>query len=427
MSTTLLDRIGMLVTNDPLGRTPSTHRDEWALGIRTEAAIVIEDDRIAWIGPARGAPAADERHDCAGAAVIPGFVDSHAHLVFAGDRAGEFAARMAGQPYSAGGIRSTVTATRAASEEQLRGSVRGLVEELTRSGTTTVEVKSGYGLTVADEARACRIAAEFTDEVTFLGAHVVPEEFVDDRPGYLDLVTGPMLDACAPPARWIDVFCEDGAFDADEARTVLAAGAAAGLGLRVHANQLGPGPGVALAVEMGAASADHCTHLGDADIDALVGSGTVATLLPGAEFSTRSPYPDARRLLDAGASIALATDCNPGTSYTTSMPFCIALAVREMGLTVAEALCASTRGGARALRRDDVGRITVGGPADLVLLAAPSYVHLAYRPGVNLVDTVWRAGRHVPARPVSGTHPMAVPAEQPAADRTPADRDGADG
>ncbi len=214
----------------------------------------------------------------------------------------------------------------------------GLVGELVRSGTTTFEIKSGYGLTVADEARACRIAAEFTDEVTFLGAHVVPEEFRDDRAGYLDLVTGPMLDACAPPARWIDVFCERGAFDAEEARAVLEAGARAGLGPRVHANQLGPGPGVALAVELGAASADHCTHLSDADVEALAGSGTVATLLPGAEFSTRSPYPDARRLLDAGVSVALATDCNPGTSFTTSMPLCIALAVREMRMTVAEAL-----------------------------------------------------------------------------------------
>jgi len=412
VTTTLLDQIGMLVTNDPHGHTTSTCRDERALGIRTDAALVIEDHRVAWIGPSRGAPAADQRHDCAGAAVIPGFVDSHSHLVFAGDRSGEFAARMAGQPYSAGGIGSTVAATRAAADEQLRAGVRGLVQELATSGTTTFEVKSGYGLTVVDEARACRIAAEFTDEVTFLGAHVVPEEFRDDRAGYLDLVTGPMLDACAPPARWIDVFCEDGAFDADEARAVLAAGAAAGLGLRVHANQLGPGPGVALAVEMGAASADHCTYLSDADIDALAASGTVATLLPGAEFSTRSPYPDARRLLDAGASIALATDCNPGTSFTTSMPFIISLAVREMGLTVAESLCASTRGGARALRRDDVGRITIGGPADLVLLAAPSYLHLAYRPGVDLVDAVWRAGRRVPGRARGRTHTMGQAAGQ---------------
>ena len=395
MTTTLLDGIGMLVTNDPHGHAPATGRDEWALGIRTDAALVIEDDRIAWIGPSRAAPAAESRHDCRGAAVVPGFVDSHAHLVFGGDRAEEFAARMAGRQYTAGGIRSTVTATREATNEQLRAGVERLVGELERTGTTTFEVKSGYGLTVDHEARACRIAATFTDEVTFLGAHVVPEEFRDDRAGYLDLVTGPMLDACAPPARWIDVFCERGAFDVDESRAVLSAGARAGLGLRVHANQLGPGPGVALAVELGAASADHCTHLTVTDVDMLAGSGTVATLLPGAEFSTRSPYPDARRLLDAGASIALATDCNPGTSYTTSMPFCIALAVREMGLTVAESLHAATRGGARALRGDDVGRIAVGGPADLCLLAAPSYVHLAYRPGVDLVGAVWRAGRRV--------------------------------
>jgi imidazolonepropionase len=290
-----------------------------------------------------------------------------------------------------------VAATRTATDDQLRAVVRGLVDELVRSGTTTFEIKSGYGLTVEHEARACRIAAEFTEEVTFLGAHVVPEEYREDRPGYLDLVTGPMLDACAPPARWIDVFCERGAFDTDEARTVLDAGIRAGLGARVHANQLGPGPGVALAVEMGAASADHCTYLTDADIDALAGSGIVATLLPGAEFSTRSPYPDARRLLDAGVPVALATDCNPGTSFTTSMPWCIAMAVREMHMTVAEALRAATRGGARALRRDRLGRILVGGPADLVLLAAPSYVHLAYRPGVDLVAAVWRAGTCVSA------------------------------
>jgi imidazolonepropionase len=397
VTTTLLDRIGMLVTNTPHSRAPVDGRDEWALGILADAAIVIEDHRIAWIGPSRGAPAADRRHDCAGAAVIPGFVDSHAHLVFAGDRSAEFAARMAGQAYSAGGIRTTVAATRGASDDQLRAGVRLLVAELVGSGTTTFEIKSGYGLTVEQEARACRIAAEFTDEVTFLGAHVVPEEYGEDRTGYLDLVTGPMLDACAPPARWIDVFCDRGAFDADEARAVLEAGMCAGLGTRVHANQLGAGPGVALAVDLGAASADHCTHLTDTDVDALAGSATVATLLPGAEFSTRSPYPDARRLLDAGVSVALATDCNPGTSFTTSMPWCIAMAVREMHMTVAEALRAATRGGARALRRDDLGRITVGGPADLVLLAAPSYVHLAYRPGVDLVAAVWRAGQRVPA------------------------------
>ena len=204
-----------------------------------------------------------------------------------------------------------------------------------------------------------------------------------------------MLDVCAPHARWVDVFCERGAFDADQARAVLTAGVAAGLLPRVHANQLGEGPGVQLAVELGAASADHCTFLSDADVEALAGSATVATLLPGVEFSTRSPYPDARRLLEAGATVALATDCNPGSCYSSSMALCVALAVREMRMSPAEALWSATAGGARALRRDDVGHLGVGARADLVALEAPSYVHLAYRPGVPLVHQVWQAGRLV--------------------------------
>lgn len=395
----LLDGIGELVTNDPVGPRPAGAHDDWSLGIRRDVSVVVESGRVAWIGPAGQEPGADERVDCTGRAVLPGFVDSHAHLVFAGDRADEFAARMAGRPYSAGGISRTVAATRAATDDQLRQRAAALAAELVRGGTTTFEVKSGYGLTVADEQRSCRIAAELTEEVTFLGAHVVPEEYSDDRAGYVDLLIGPMLAACAPHARWADVFCDRGAFDADEARTVLQAAAGAGLGLRVHANQLRPGPGVQLAVELGAASADHCTHLTDADIDALAGSATVATLLPGAEFSTRAPYPDARRLLRAGVTIALATDCNPGTSYTTSMALCIALAVREMHLTPAQALHAATAGGAAALRRPDLGRIRVGDPADLVLLDAPTHVHLAYRPGVDLVARVWRGGI-----PHGGTH-----------------------
>jgi imidazolonepropionase len=397
----LVDRIGQLVTNAPEGPAPrdGAGHDEWALGIRTDAAVVLQGDRVAWIGPAGRAPAADRRVDCGGAAVLPGFVDSHAHLLFAGDRAAEFAARMAGQPYAAGGIRATVAATRAATDAQLRGNAARLVAEMLASGTTTFEVKSGYGLTTGDEARACRIAAELTPEVTFLGAHVVPDEFRADRAGYLALVAGDMLAACAPVARWADAFCDRGAFDRDEARTVLAAARAAGLGLRVHANQLEHGPGAALAAELGAASADHCTFLTDADVAALADAGTVATLLPGAEFSTRSPYPDARRLLAAGVTVALATDCNPGTSYTTSMPLCVALAVREMRMTPAEAVLAATAGGATALLRTDVGRITVGGPGDLVALAAPSYVHLAYRPGVDLISRVWQAGARVHPRP----------------------------
>ncbi|MGI5525776.1 imidazolonepropionase [Micromonospora sp. CA-259024] len=387
MSSLLVDNIGELVTNGA---------GEGPLGIRRNAAVLVEEGRVAWVGPSAYAPAADRRVDAGGAAVLPGFVDSHAHLVFAGDRAAEFAARMAGQPYTGGGIRTTVGATRAATDDELRATVRRLRGEALRQGTTTIEIKSGYGLTVADEARSLRIAGETSTETTFLGAHVVPAEYADRPDDYVGLVCGPMLAAAAPYAKWIDVFCERGAFDVDHARAILACGQAAGLGVRVHANQLGPGPGVQLGVELGAASVDHCTHLSDADVAALVGTAhsdgsgtrTVATLLPGAEFSTRSPYPDARRLLDAGVTVALATDCNPGSSYTSSMPFCVALAVREMRMTPAEAVWAATAGGARALRRDDIGVLTPGARADLVVLDAPSYLHLAYRPGVPLIRKV---------------------------------------
>jgi len=387
----LLTNIAELVTNDGDGPGGQPSGPGTFASI-PDAALVIEAGRVAWTGPARGAPAADRVTDCGGRAVLPGFVDSHAHLVFAGERSAEFAARMAGTPYRAGGIVTTVAATRAASDDQLRANLDALVREMLAQGSTTFECKSGYGLTVADERRSVALAAEVTPEVTFLGAHVVPPEFAADRGGYLDLVRGPMLAACAAQARWVDVFCERGAFGGDEARAVLTAGQGAGLVPRVHANQLGAGPGVQLAVELGAASADHCTYLSDADVAALAAGGTVATLLPGVEFSTRNPYPDARRLLDAGATVALATDCNPGSCFTSSMPLVIALAVREMRMTTEEALWAATAGGARALRRDDIGHLRPGARADLVLLDAPSHVYLAYRPGVPLVAAVWQAG-----------------------------------
>ena len=378
----LITGIAELVTNDPaVDGTP--------LGVRRHAAVVVEDDRVAWIGDARQAPACDDHVELDGCTVLPGFVDSHTHLVFAGDRSAEFAARMAGARYDGGGIAATVAATRAATDQDLHDLLAGRRAELHRQGTTTVEIKSGYGLDVEAEVRLLRLAREITDETTFLGAHVVPAGV--DRADYVATVTGAMLDACAPFARWIDVFCEPAsphAFDADEARAVLAAGAGKGLGLRVHGNQLDQGPGVQLAVELGAASVDHCTYLTDTDVAALADAATVATLLPAVEFSTRSPYPDARRLLDAGVTVALATDCNPGTSYTSSMPFVIALAVREMRMTPDEALWAATAGGARALRRDDVGRITVGGPAHLAVVSAPSRLHLAYRPGVPITHAL---------------------------------------
>lgn len=385
MTSTLLTNIGELTTNDPAA--------DDLLGLVEDAALVVEGGAVAWVGSAADAPAADEAVDLGGRAVLPGFVDSHSHLVFAGDRAQEFAARMAGESYAAGGIRTTVAATRAATDEQLTSHVARLVEEMRRQGTTTVEIKSGYGLSVRDEARSLAVARQFTEETTFLGAHVVPEGSTPEE--YVALVTGPMLEAAAPYARWIDAFCERGAFDADQARAVLEAGAAHGLRGRLHANQLGPGPGVRLAAELGLVAVDHCTYLDDADVDALRDAGTIATLLPGVEFSTRQPYPDARRLLDAGVRVALASDCNPGSCFTSSLPLCIALAVREMGMTPAEAVHAATFRGAEALARDDVGALVPGRRADLMVLDAPTHVHLAYRPGVPLVRGVWVAGRPV--------------------------------
>jgi imidazolonepropionase len=377
VTATLVTGIGELVTHDD------------ALGTVNDAAVVVTETEIVWVGHSAKAPPADSALDVAGRAVVPSFVDAHTHLAFAGDRAEEFAARMAGTPYDGGGIAHTVAATRAASDDELRRLLRHRVAEARSLGTGTLEIKSGYGLTVEDEVRLLRLAAEVTPETTFLGAHVVPPD--RGREDYVRLVTGPMLAACVPYARWVDVFCEPAsphAFDEEQSRAILGAGLAAGLLARVHGNQLAPGPGVRLAVELGAASVDHCTHLTAADVDALAGSATVATLLPGVEFSTRSPYPDARRLLDAGITVALASDCNPGTCATSSMPFVIALAVREMGMTPAEALWAATAGGAAALRRDDIGRIAPGCRPDLTVVDAPSHLHLAYRPGVPLARTL---------------------------------------
>ena len=407
MTRTLFTNIGQLVTNEPRLGTGAERSTE-QLGLIHDAALVVDGDTISWVGTEAAAEVSgghdiDQVVDCGGRAVIPGFVDSHSHLVFAGDRAVEFEARMSGSPYSAGGIRSTVAATRSASEDELRALLGTRAREFAAQGTTTYETKSGYHLTVEGEALACRLARELTDEVTFLGAHVVPAEYggrghedvtqFGSRSDYLDLVCGPMLEAAAAHATWVDVFCDDGAFTVTEARRVLEAGMRAGLVPRLHAAQLAPNPeAIAMAVELGCASIDHCTFLTDDDIALLATSSTVVTLLPGVEFSTRAPYPDARRLIDAGVTVALSTDCNPGSSYTSSMPFCVAVTVREMGMTVAEAVWAATAGGAAALRRSDVGRLSVGARADIVELDAPSYVHLAYRPGVPLTRRVWKSG-----------------------------------
>ena len=383
-----ITNIGSLVTNDQsLG--------SGILGELTNAALVIENDRVVWVGNSAQVPDADQKIDAEGNAVIPGFVDSHAHLLFAGERSKEFQARMKGEKYSAGGIKSTVAATREATDTELEQNLLRLVAEMQRSGITTFETKSGYGLTTDDETRALAIAAKHTTETTFLGAHVVPSEYSGREDKYVELVTDEMLDSILPYSKWIDVFCDQGAFDVDQSRQILQAGKDKGLLPRIHANQLTQGGGVQLAVELDCASADHCTHLSDKDIEALAGSNTVATLVPGAEFSTRATYPNAARLVDAGVSVALATDCNPGSSYTTSMAFCIAIAIRDMGFTPEQALWSATMGGAKALRSNDIGSLSVGKSADLVVLKAPSYLHLGYRPGVDLVSQVFKSGKSI--------------------------------
>ena len=383
-----ITNIGSLVTND-------SNLGIGILGEKENASLVIEDGKIAWVGNSGSEPATDQVIDAQGMGVIPGFVDSHAHMVFAGDRSIEFEARMNGEKYSAGGIKSTVAKTRAATDAELEANFHSLQNEMIRSGITTFESKSGYGLSVKDEARSVAIAAKHTSETTFLGAHVVPEDYAGKADEYVSLVTGEMLEACAPHAKWVDVFCDIGAFDVDQSRAILQAGIAKGLMPRIHANQLSQGGGVQLAVELDCASADHCTHLSAKDIEALAGSNTVATLLPGAEFSTRANYPDGKKLFAAGVTVALATDCNPGSSYTTSMSFCIAVAIRDMGFSPEQAIWSATLGGAKALRRTDVGALAVGMSADLSILSAPSFRHLGYRPGVEQISQVLKAGKTI--------------------------------
>jgi imidazolonepropionase len=385
--TLVIDNIGLLVTN-------SDEHGDGLLGVRRDVALVVDGDTVSSIEPCGAI--GDERIDAGGRCVIPGFVDSHTHLVFAGDRGDEFVARMAGAPYQAGGILTTVAATRAASTPELERALAARREEARRNGITSIEIKSGYGLTVDDERRLIDVAGGETRDTTLLAAHVVPPEYTGRADDYVDLICGEMLDAVAGSCRWVDAFCEQGAFDADQCRAVLDAARAHGLGTRLHANQLGHGPGVQLAVELGCASADHCTYLSDADVEALAGSSTVATFLPATDFSTRQPYPDARRVIDAGATVALATNCNPGSSYTSSMAFCIALAVRDMHMTIEEALRAATVGGAAALQRPELGRLAPGSQADAAVLTAPSYTHLVYRPGMNLVARTIERGAAAP-------------------------------
>jgi imidazolonepropionase len=390
MVSILIEQIPLLVTND------SSH-DGTVLGIIHDAAMVVEDGMIAWVGNTTNASrdGIDQLIDATNRCVIPGFVDSHTHLVFGGDRSQEFSARMRGEKYAPGGIAATVAATRSATDSDLRKNALFLFNEALVSGTTTIEIKSGYGLTVVDEKRSLEIARALTPESTFLGGHVVPVEYQNDVDGYVDLVCGEMLGMAVPFAKWIDVFCDRGAFTPEQARKILTCGVSKGLLPRLHANQLEEGAGIAIGVELDCASVDHVTYASDSDLALLERSNTVATLLPGAEFSTRSKYPDARRFLEAGITLAIASDCNPGSSYSTSMPFMIAIAVRDMYFSPEQALWSATRGGAQALRRDDVGQLAVGSKANFLFLKSPTYIHLAYRPGVQLIDEVWRNGIHI--------------------------------
>jgi imidazolonepropionase len=387
---TLVENIGLLITND-------SSVDGTLLGAIVDASLLMDGGFVIWAGQSQKAPRSDIniRVNAHGRCVIPGFVDSHTHLVFAGDRCEEFRARMQGESYIAGGINSTVNLTRQTSTGQLLQSARRLIAEANDSGTTTIECKSGYGLTIIDEARSLLVAKQLTGETTFMGAHVVPNEFRDSPDDYVDLVCGPMLEAALPNSKWIDVFCDKGAFTGDQARRILKAGIAKGLLPRIHANQFERGDGVQIGVEVDAASIDHLTYISDADLSDIANSGTVATLLPAAEFSTRSPYSDVRRFLEAGVTVALASDCNPGSAYTTNMPFVIALAVRELFFSPEQALWSATKGGAKALRRNDVGHLGLGARADFSILNTSSYIHLAYRPGVPLIDEVWRYGARI--------------------------------
>jgi imidazolonepropionase len=385
VSSIAFTNIETLVTND-------SHIGDGVLGVLHGATLVVEDGVITQI--AQQIPSGvDSEIDCSGKTLLPGFVDSHSHLIFAGDRAHEFSARSRGEKYSAGGITSTVAATRAASDAVLSQNAQRLLDEALASGTTTIEIKSGYGLTERDELRSIEIAKRFTEETTLLAAHVIPLEFKNDPDAYVALIIDSIIPASS--AKWIDVFCDQGAFSPEQSEAILRAGIAQGMLPRIHANQLTAGKGVELAVALGASSADHLSKSTQSDIELLASSNTVATLLPGAEFSTHLESNLGRKFLDAGARVAIASDCNPGSSYTTSMPFCIASAVSLLGFTVEEAVLAATLGGAQALRREDIGQLAIGKRADLVLLDAPSYIHLAYRPGVNLIHSTYKSGRAV--------------------------------
>jgi imidazolonepropionase len=369
-----------------------------------DAAVVVRAGRVAWTGPDRDLPpdAPEETLDAAGACVVPGFVDAHTHLLFAGGRREEFVARLAGTSYDGGGIRTTVAATAAASDAELLDLAQTRVDAALGHGTTTMEVKSGYGLTVESELRLLRLVIELDRrttvrlEATYLGAHVVPAG--RDRDDYVDEVVATMPQAAAAGARWADVFCDQGVFTVDEARRILTAARSHGLGLRLHAEEIARTGAAGLAAELGCASADHLEHVSAQDARAMAAAGVVAVLLPTVTLSLRSQaWGHATVLREAGVELALATDCNPGTSWCESMPYAIQLACLAMGLSVAEAFRAATVGAAHSLRRDDVGHLGVGAHGDLVVLAAE-----------HEADVVAHLGGRAVTRTVVGGVPAAL-------------------
>jgi imidazolonepropionase len=373
-----------------------------------DAVVAIDGKTVSYAGSAGSAPQSEGRTviDCEGAAVLPGFVDAHTHVVFAGDRSAEFARRLAGVSYSeiaagGGGILSTVTATRDATEDELFALASKRIWRMIAAGTTTVEIKSGYGLDPEAELRLLKVARRLgqelpvTTKTTFLGAHSVPAEFKGKRDDYVQLVIDEMLPAAAPLADYCDVFVEEGAFDVDEGRAIFDAAAVLGLGARVHAEQLTHSGGAILAASIRAASADHLDHATPEDAQALANAGVAAVLVPGASYTLRSDQAPGPMLWDAGCTVALATDCNPGTSYFESMAPIISLGVVQTGLTTDQAIWSATRGGALSLGFDELGVVTPGAPADLVVLDAPSPDHIPYRPGTNLVRQVFSSGRSV--------------------------------
>jgi imidazolonepropionase len=381
-------------------------------GIITDGAVVIDGDRIAWLGPTADLldlPAEAEVIDLSGKVVVPGFVDSHTHLVFAGDRLDEWEQRLRGASYqeiaaAGGGIMSTVRAVRQSSREQLKALARSRLQRLLSFGVTTVEVKSGYGLTPADEIKCLEAIAELNAEgpvelvPTFLGAHVVPAEHAGDRGIYLDQLCDDMLPEVARCglAEFCDVFCETGVFSLEESERILRRAAGLGMKLKVHADELTPLGGANLAVRLGAVSADHLLCVSEAGIDALAASGTVATLLPGTAFFLGMPAAPARKLIERGATVALASDCNPGTCPTENLPLVGSMACVSMGMLPGEALTALTLNAAAALgRSEQVGSLAVGKQADLVVYDVTDYRELFYHFGVCQVWRVYKRGRVV--------------------------------